>query len=492
MSILAIVVIIILVLNQTNIIETITNRIRNVMLAQGESAETNAYYEIVSKNEDDLEILITIENPNGIEKIVSGDTEYKCKGKQKVTLDRKMQEGEEQEYKITPVGKNEELYKIFATSKLKLIKYEKIEDTILATIESTYNSKLQVKNLYSLDKGQSWTNYGELFEVEIDANEEECVEKEVLIKNEYEDCKTIKKMPETVVKLTNRLGIINEIALGMNEEGNYEINKMDDMCNVHEYVIGGGTQIDANTAYGDDEDIGNNMILVKVNGDLTINAGKTLTAVENTNGGPKGMIIYCTGTLINNGTISMTARGANAEGQNVYLCPNEIFEYEYIPKAGMNGGIASTSSRLTIGINGHNGELGTNRRTGGGGSGAVTWGTSGAGADGTSYSGGTGGGGASGENGQPGQPNGGAGGSGRSTASSKYFSYGASGGAGNPAGAGSQIVSSNAANGTGGLLIIYAKDVINNGIISSNGSAGGSAYRAGGGGSGRRKYKYFL
>ena len=30
-------------------------------------------------------------------------------------------------------------------------------------------------------------------------------------------------------------------------------------------------------------------------------------------GGPKGMIVYCTGTLINNGTISMTARGAKAE-----------------------------------------------------------------------------------------------------------------------------------------------------------------------------------
>ncbi len=66
-------------------------------------------------------------------------------------------------------------------------------------------------------------------------------------------------------------------------------------------------------------------------------------------------------------------------------------------------------------------------------------------------------------------------------------------GAGNPGGLGQVNVSKAAENGTGGLLIIYAKDIINNtGTISSNGSAGGNGYRTGGGGSGRRKYKYFL
>ena len=43
------------------------------------------------------------------------------------------------------------------------------------------------------------------------------------------------------------------------------------------------------------------------------------------------MMIYCTGTLTNNGTISMTARGAKASGQNVYLWQNLNGEYEYIP-----------------------------------------------------------------------------------------------------------------------------------------------------------------
>ena len=43
---------------------------------------------------------------------------------------------------------------------------------------------------------------------------------------------------------------------------------------------------------------------------------------DNGYGGPKGMFIYCTGTITNNGTIDMTARGAKAVGQNVYLWKN--------------------------------------------------------------------------------------------------------------------------------------------------------------------------
>ena len=75
------------------------------------------------------------------------------------------------------------------------------------------------------------------------------------------------------------------------------------------------------------------MKMLKIDGDLTVNSGITLTACKSDNGygGPKGMLIYCTGTLTNNGTISMTARGAKAGGQNVYLWQNKNGEYEYIP-----------------------------------------------------------------------------------------------------------------------------------------------------------------
>ena len=108
------------------------------------------------------------------------------------------------------------------------------------------------------------------------------------------------------------------------------------------------------------------MIVLKVNGNLTVDEGAKLTAYASKDGygGPKGMTIYCTGTLTNNGTISMTARGAKAEGQNVYLWKNPDNIFEYIPAIGGNG-------FYKIGWNnGNNGENGQKRATGGGGSGS--------------------------------------------------------------------------------------------------------------------------
>ena len=85
------------------------------------------------------------------------------------------------------------------------------------------------------------------------------------------------------------------------------------------------------------------MIVLKVNGNLTVDEGVTLTtyASKDGYGGPKGLTIYCTGTLTNNGTISMTARGAKPEGQNVYLWKNPDNIFEYIPAIGGNSSIGS-------------------------------------------------------------------------------------------------------------------------------------------------------
>ena len=62
----------------------------------------------------------------------------------------------------------------------------------------------------------------------------------------------------------------------------------------------------------------------------------------------KECIYIACGTLTNNGTISMTARGAKAEGQNVYLFKNLDSTYEYVPKEGGSGGkgVATPSSGI--------------------------------------------------------------------------------------------------------------------------------------------------
>ena len=247
--------------------------------------------------------------------------------------------------------------------------------------------------------------------------------------------------------------------------------------------------------FGDSNDVATkdeyakNMIIVKVNGDLTINEGVTVTAYasEEGYGGPKGLFIYVTGTLTNNGTISMTARGAKAEGQNVYLFKNSDGSYEYVPKEGANGGERTSNSiRWNPGNDGSNG---INRQTGGVGSGAcgndkssyANSGYGGAGASGTSYSGGTGGGaakiyGSGSIEAESGNSNGGKGGDGKSWSST----YGASGGAGNPGGI-SAGNGTSGNNGTGGLLIIYSNVFDNLNTISSDGTLGG--YNVTGGGS---------
>lgn len=103
--------------------------------------------------------------------------------------------------------------------------------------------------------------------------------------------------------------------------------------NIYEF---GNKETDVAT---DSEDAKNTVVL-KVNGNLVINEGVTLTACKSDDGygGLKGLMIYCTGTITNNGTISMTARGARAEGENVYLYENNNNTFEYIPAQGAKGG----------------------------------------------------------------------------------------------------------------------------------------------------------
>lgn len=229
------------------------------------------------------------------------------------------------------------------------------------------------------------------------------------------------------------------------------------------------------------------MLILKFNKSLTINSGITLIPQVR----KKGMLIYVAETLTNNGTISMTARGASATGQNVYL-----YNDYYIPAIGGTGG-TKVGGALTK-LNGNNGTIGTNRGTGGGGSGAFYSGTdasltttqitkffSGAGGAGTSYSGGTGGGALSAfwssgdataaSAATAGSNTGGTGGKAvcrRTTANN----WNATGGIGNPSGTSARGTSvgigaaqTTSTVGTGGLLIIYAKDVTNTGSIQSKG-----------------------
>lgn len=225
---------------------------------------------------------------------------------------------------------------------------------------------------------------------------------------------------------------------------------------IHLYNIEGNQEWNENQTFGDAEDVGTkedyaqNMVIVKVNGDLTIGEGVTVAPYYTEYGGPKGFTLYVTGKLENNGTID-NSHGAYAKGQNVYLWKNADGSYETVPAVGAVG-----APRLTSDGGGNTGKSGENRQTGGGGSGGSWWadGRSGSGGTGTSYSGGSGGVGdvvraASNEGGE--------------------------GGTGNP-GVGN--------NGTGGLLVLYANEYENNGLIRANGTDSSVGGKGGHGSSG--------
>lgn len=105
----------------------------------------------------------------------------------------------------------------------------------------------------------------------------------------------------------------------------YEFGSLDDVATASEYA--------------------KNTVVLKIEGNLTIEGGVTLTTVKSPNGygGPKGLIIYCTGELINNGTITMTGRGAKAVGQNIYLLENDNGSFEVVPASGGAGGAGGYS-----------------------------------------------------------------------------------------------------------------------------------------------------
>ena len=260
----------------------------------------------------------------------------------------------------------------------------------------------------------------------------------------------------------------------------YENDKVVDLITVkgitykaHVYNYEGNQTFTKDMVFGDASDVGTsssyakNMVVVKVEGDLTINEGVTVRPYYNNYGGPKGFLIYVTGKLINNGTID-NSHGAYAVGENVYLWENADGTYEYVPAVGAAG-----AAKIGGKQQGRNGTNGSGRQTGGGASGSG-WDSEGsAGTTGTSYSGGTGGsgGGTVGATGNAGNINGGPGGN-------AYNNGEAGGGAGNPGG------TPDGGNGTGGLLIIYSNEYQNNGSIIANGTSGGSRGRGSGGASG--------
>lgn len=94
------------------------------------------------------------------------------------------------------------------------------------------------------------------------------------------------------------------------------------------------------------------MAVLKCNGNLNVTGTITTNTYETTSDDGitgnvtkvKGLMIYCSGILTNNGTITQTARGTcDTKGENVYLYLNNDDTYEYVPAVGGNGGATNSA-----------------------------------------------------------------------------------------------------------------------------------------------------
>ena len=298
----------------------------------------------------------------------------------------------------------------------------------------------------------------------------------------------IKAHVDTLITGDSILQILKENNL---VEGTYKFSVNNIVYPVHLYVYNTSQTWNDERTFGDSADIGTettnakNMVVVKVNGDLTIGSSGKVEPYYTEYGGPKGFTLYVTGTLTNNGTID-NSHGAKAVGEDVYLYKNNNNTYEYVPAVGGSGATGTLGGN----VNGTAGsdvvQTGTRRATAGGSSGVgYTYGSiqcyGGSGGTGTSYSSGTGGGGSgyTCTNTTAGSPNGGQGGTGHGRNDGTSHSP-AGGGAGNPGGDSIGGGGVSGSNGTGGLLVIYANILENNNKITANGSSGGSTNQSGG------------
>ena len=491
-------------------------------------------YEVYHHVDGNTKILVIVEDTeNGIEKVIypNNEMELYCDGKNKVAFDYHVDITDKESITFTAINTkgetlentiliNDEFYN-------KLIDSQLVNETETQKALTINYKTGSVTKQYKIGDLGSWINYTntirldyhQILEVLGDENENldislrevDNLGNEIIIKKKLALNSTLKyKKEDTVIEGESILACVENNNL---QTGNYifkvtgttdgttqetkeypvELYNYNDDAN---YITNSIAVVNgiSYTGFGHISSE-KRMLILKYNGNLTINSGVEITPTGTNisiNGATylctkKGMLIYCAGTLTNNGTISMTGKGTvNQAGENVYLYKNTDNSYEYIPAIGASGG--ASVSGLT---RGRAGNAGTSRRTGGGGSGGVSniraTSVSGKGGTGTSYSGGAGGGGSnagySALYGEAGSDIGGKGGNGKSK------NTGAGGGAGNPGGSGAANGGSSTwgrggSRGTGGLLILNANTIINNGTITSNGANGGYGDSAGGGGSG--------
>ncbi len=514
--IILIIVTLCLIVNKNGFIGNIARNIKGE-LEEPEVAELFTYTMYDNQDEDKIKVLVKVQSEDGLDYIETPDNhKIQCNGKKAMALDYEVQKDEDYIFKVKESNKDVQEQNLRVDDTY-------IHDKILNfsnTTERTGKTTIKINRYMDFDDFVTYCKFGEngeweQCEGEITKDDFQDFYKNNLLNNDGTITTYVKissnKNSNQIILNNEKYYVFLEDGLlqilqnaDIKDNGYFETTINTQTYSMHTYVFNGDQEWKNDQIFGDESDIGKagiyakNMILVKVNGNLTIEEGVTVTTYHSSYGGPKGILLYVTGNIVNKGTISMTARGAYAKGQDIYLWDNNNANYEYVPAIGAEGGQAKTLSfnggNYGIAINGNNGKNGSNRQTGGGGTGSGrNWMkgiTIGKGATGTSYSGGSGSGAANSDGGNHSgwaisgnaAEDGGSGSNGdvRSGNNSGYGQI-SMGGTGNPSGnyASYRIGPTNyiKREGTGGLLIMYSNNFTNNGTIEANGVSSSTGKR---------------
>ena len=379
----------ILLNNNFKIIEKITNgRLQNTD-EETEEQPLISYQVYDNSDESKIKTLVNVNDNSGIEYIEYPDGRKTYgNSKKQVTLDYIMEKKQNYTFKVKTKS-NESIQEKTICADDEFINNNGI---YIANISSENGYKVidienrttltGFKTYYQIGKNGNWTEgTGKIGLTDYDLtknnliNEDNTITINAKIENQTTQnvVNVTKKYEVETSSQNNSYNSESLLKALKNDEistGTYKVTVEDETYNLKVYSFNEDLNIKADTTLGTEEDVATaseyakNMIVLKVNGDLTIDEGTTLTAYASKDGygGPKGMTIYCTGTLTNNGTINMTARGAKAEGEDVYLWKNTDNSYEYVPAT---GGIGSRGQSG----NAEAGASGVKRQTGGGGAG---------------------------------------------------------------------------------------------------------------------------
>ncbi len=389
MIILILVCVIIFVIKHNEILENVTKIIKGEDIS--EETKQFSYFVYDNREEDKIKTFITINSESGIEYVkCPNENVIYTNGSDSLSIDYETTMLKEYDFYIKEVDTPERKETLY-------IDDEKIQEASLSIDiinDAVGYEKIQLKNkikfpeynkiYYKIGKDGSWVEGTKFSIFDYDLKQKELINENSTITI---SAKVVNNINNDEVLISKDIEIDNtEVTESIEDEsllkaierenlqtGKYKLNISDEIYDAKIYNIVGDVNIDMNTVFGSAEDVGasnkyaQNMIVLKVKGNLTIEKGTTVTSYNSAYGGPKGMLLYVTGDIINEGTISMTARGAYAEGQNIYLWCNSDNNYELVPKDGANGGAAIMSYSTTVmhGINGNAGGKASDRKTGG-------------------------------------------------------------------------------------------------------------------------------